>query len=101
MSDAAEIRLAITERYKQFERDLEANEDAVFTFFQPTREVRMLVGRIGSSDAGLLVIQGIDLDENAVELVMHYTHLSYMLEAISTEKPRRVGFSIDAGDVAL
>ena len=83
--------------YENFERLLNKDQEPIFTIFQPTREIRMRVSQIGSTDAGLVNIFGEDMDGSPVDLLMYFTHVAYILEAAPTDKPIRIGFSIDAG----
>lgn len=89
----AEItRLAMTQEYKSFEALLDNDQEAIATFFLPSREVRIRVGMIGSTDSGLINVFGEDESGKPVDLFMHYSAVCYLLEAASSDQPRRIGF---------
>ncbi len=94
---AHQFRKTMVSEYENFERLLNDDQEPIFIIFQPTREIRMRVAQIGSTDAGLVNIFGEDMDRNPIDLLMHFTHIAYMLEACASDAPQRIGFAIDAG----
>jgi len=92
-SGAAAFRRAMTQEFERYEKLLGPDQEAVATFILPSREIRLRVSQVGSSDDGLLNIFGEDENGSPVDIFMYYTQLCYFVEAVSTEKPKRIGFS--------
>lgn len=93
VSGAAAFRKAMTEEYRKYEKLLGPDQEAVATFVLPSREIRLRVSQVGSSDDGILNIFGVDENGSPVDIFMYYTQLCYFLEAVTVEKPRRIGFT--------
>lgn len=91
------IKTAMTQEYKKFEELLKPDQEAVMTVFLPGREIKLRVGGVGSSDAGLVNIFGEDMDGNPIDLMMFYTFIAYMIEAVSAEAPKRFDFLTTGG----
>lgn len=89
---AYSIRKAMTDEHRKFEEELGPDQEAVMTVFMPGREIQLRVGRIDSSDASLISISGEDTEGKPIKLMMFYSSVAYMLEAVSTAKPKRFGF---------
>ena len=82
----------MTDEYRKFEEGLGPDQEAVMTVFMPGREIRLRAGRIDSSDASLISISGEEMEGKPINLLMYYSSVAYMLEAVSTAKPKRFGF---------
>lgn len=89
---ASAVRETMVDQYREYEKLLDPDQEAIATFILPSREIRMRVAQIGSTATGLLNIFGEYEDGRPVDIFIYYTQLCYFVEAVSTEKPRRIGF---------
>lgn len=94
--DAHEFRKGIVKSHKLLEAHLKENEEVLFTAFLPSREIGMFLGSVQSPDNSTIKLIGYTTDDRQLIVVTPVMGLSYTVEIVSSNKPKRVGFAVTA-----
>jgi hypothetical protein len=81
--------------YKRFQGLISEHEELAVTIFLPTREIRFRDATVKPLPSGLINFFGETHEGKLIDVAMHYTLLSYMVEVTRPATPSPMGFTVN------